>query len=339
MIHALLIDSPYLDSRGRKPADRVPNVPLSTVRRASAGLQRNVLFVIAFACAASSLRAVAQDAYKIYWRGPSQVGQSQRLTSTLVEQSRTRITRGDKVIQDHTSSNRLDFSGDVTVMAVDANKRPTKVRVVVKKCMFQVGDDEAKEMLADDTVVIGEVDDGRTQFRAEDKKQPLPALAKSSLAKLIALADTGPDENSVFGGGRTSSPGDTWEADKGKLVEKFRALDATIDEEDVTGSARFDRVTTVDGKALVDIRFGMTATTDKPGNPPIGMTPVKASIRVGGNLRFPADYATNWVAQSLELRLSAKYEGKPRSRTAGQVMQYDSKQTITATAEYRESKP
>ena len=82
----------------------------------------------------------------------------------------------------------------------------------------------------------------------------------------------------------------------------------------------------------------MQATTDKPGNPPIGMSPVQAKVAVGGQLRFPADYATDWTRQSLKIQFDATYRGKPNTKFAGQTMSYRSTQTIEAEAEYVEEK-
>ena len=277
-----------------------------------------------------------EKTYEVRWRGASRVGQQRRLISVLTQVTRTKTTRGDEKLREHTVKNRLEFDGVITVDAVDSTGSPTRVSVRVSRCIYRAGEDKPQPMLEKGAVVLGEVTDGRTVFRAQDKKKPLPSLAKILLPKIIALAKSGPDEDAVFGTARRRV-GEPWQADKKKLVEKLNSLDAGIREDDVSGSAELNEVVTMGSARFVDLQFDMQAKTKKPGNPPSGMTAVGAQVRVDGKLRFPADYATDWTRQSLKIQFDAIYRGKPNTKFAGQTMNFRSTQTIEAEAEYLEA--
>jgi len=274
-----------------------------------------------------------EKTHEVRWRGATAVGQQRRLMSVLTHVTRTKVSRRDETLRDHTTKNRLELDGVITVVAVDTSGRPTRVSVRVKQCVYQAGDDKPQPMLAEGAVVVGEVKDGRTVFIASDKKKPLPSLANTLLPKIIALAKRGPDEDAVYGSARRRV-GETWLADNKKLVEKLRSLDAAIREDDVSGSAKLEEIVKSGSKQFVNLQFTMQATTKNPGNPPTGMSPVQAKVAVGGALRFPADYATGWTRQSLKIQFDATYRGKPNTKYAGQTMNYRSMQTIEAEAEY-----
>ncbi len=262
--------------------------------------------VTAAACLLFAAAGHAED-YQVRLERPFKAGDVLQFVAKSGETETQRVSEGDKVLQEKTSTLKAHVEGELEILAVDKKGRKTRVRLTIRKFSGSV-DGKAVEPPAAGSVVIAATAGDKTAYELKDGK--LPKDIERLFGILIrthtkSQGDVGDDD--VFGTSARKKVGDKWAVNKAAIVKSLKGEGLTIKEGDVNGTVEITELRKVDGVSCLHIEGLVTAANFSPPLPEgAKVLSAKVTTRVIGD--FPVDLKLPRLRQGLAVNMAVEIQ-------------------------------
>jgi tetratricopeptide (TPR) repeat protein len=170
--------------------------------------------------------------YDIKFSRAGAVGSKYQLTATVSDQTTMKDKDGKPM--ETPPLTRVELSGVVEVLEVDAKGAESKVSCTIAQCTRTVNERKT-ELIAAGKVIVAETAGGKLVFKIKDA--PLPAELQASLGRVLgAIKDEGGDDI-MFGTSSRQKEGATWNVTSEAMAADLNKRGGmTVKAEDVSGT-------------------------------------------------------------------------------------------------------
>jgi hypothetical protein len=265
----------------------------------------------AAASAAPSTVAVpappAAKTYAVRFDRPSHVGDRTHLVTNRREDTTTKISRDGAVVSDKREQHSVHYDAVTTVIAVDTQSRPVRVRY------------DVKELTSDGRRLQASVIEITRRGKEKDAEilvdgSPASDDARKVLASLLKLGNAGVSDDDVFGSKSPQPVGGRWAIDGSRAIASL--AEDGLDVRSIKGEVWLDGTTRVDGAECLAVRAALDLDgMDVPGMPEGSVTEeshatadLRTSLTIEGRLGRAEDRMS--TAMTFRVRVPAP-QGPP----------------------------
>lgn len=276
--------------------------------------------VMTGACLLFAAAGYAED-YQIRLERPFKAGDVLQLVAKGGETESLRLSEGDKVLQDKTSTLKVHVEAELEILAVDKKGRKTQLALTIRKFSGSVDGKAVKPPVAG-SVVIATSGTKKTAFELKDGK--LPKDIERLLGFVIEThkeSDKSPGDDEAFGTSARKKVGDKWPVNKAAIVKSLKGDGLTIKEGDVSGTVKITELRKVNGVPCLHIesQFSVAGLS-----PPLPEGAKILSAKMGGSTMgdFPVDLKLPRLREALtaNMALDMQMPGDGEGPTRRMVM-------------------
>ncbi len=238
-------------------------------------------------CLLFAAAGYAED-YQVRFERPFKAGDVLRLVAKGGETQTQRISAGEKILREKTSTLKVQLEAEVKILAVDKKGRKKRLALTIRKLTGSV-DGKAVEPPTAGSVVIATSGAKKTAFELKDGKLPKDIeRLLGFVIKTHSKSDGDEDDDALFGTSARKKVGDKWTANKAAIAKSLKGEGLTIKEGDVSGTVGITELSKVNGVPCLHIEGQVSAANFSPPLPEGAKSlSAKMTSRVIGD--FPVD--------------------------------------------------
>ena len=183
-----------------------------------------------------SVAAIAQT-YTIRLHHPEIVGSRYHLSATASESTEVNMLAGEKTVKTITSGFTLEFSADVTVLAINPAGWATRKLFVIGSSKLVEGE-TAGPLLPAGTTVLVSIENGETVYHVDGKLLADPITAH--LKSVIDLHVAGVDDDELIGTTIPKAVGESWNINAVAVTKLMEELGARLDHARISGESSLE---------------------------------------------------------------------------------------------------
>lgn len=251
--------------------------------------------------------------FPILFARKSKVGQKLHLVSTSVDELSIQKRVAGTDLPPSKQSSTTEYIGDSTVLALTPKGYAQKARVTLSK-MVRLSAGQSIELLPAGTVVMAERQGEQTTYSVSGR--PVSAELAQALQGLgLSLHDdSATKDDKVFGTTERKKTGDSWPINAQAAAAGFTKSGIQADAKLISGTTTLEKVTKVDGKALLGIT-GTITFVDVQVPLPTGCKMESSVATMGHAGQFPVNPSKPVVEESTSIEIVFTYNatenGKP----------------------------
>ncbi|MFA6956416.1 MAG: hypothetical protein WC538_11145 [Thermoanaerobaculia bacterium] len=242
--------------------------------------------------------AVAADdtSYQIVLDRPTTVGATYGIVSTGHNVEHVIITNGKTVLENKTTETRVALEASATVLAVDENARPAKVKLKLTRLTIAKGNEQL-DPFPPGTELIAEADGGAKRFSVGGVA--VTENIGKALSLVHAVGSTDETNDDVLGTSEKKKVGDSWPVNAAFAAKSFHdsGIDASADA--VTGETKLVSVSRIDGVDCLQLSSTLEMGSLEMQLPP-GFKMKEGKLSVRYSAAFPIDTSLGKLEESLE---------------------------------------
>ena len=271
----------------------------------------------------------AQD-YAIKIEQPFKVGQRYNLTVVATDSSEMTMTAEQRPPKIQDEDQDIQMESVATVLAVDANGRPTKESHTIVKLLQGAAHEP---LLAAGTKVTASRADRKKMF--EINGAPAMGAVAKALDLAVDITSGGPTDDEIFGTTERKKVGDSWPLNESVAMkdanEKLGAMGMSVNS--VKGTTTLQKVTREGGVDVFHFKANLNATaTASPA--------AKGPFTAGGTTMdatftgaMPEDITKSGLEEGETMTMVMKVSGKPTPE--GPVVQLSLKAKRSVTRKFK----